>query len=245
MTGPTSSAERAAYDYLRDRILSGSVPGGTPIVPQKVADDLNVSRIPVRDALKHLSAEGLVTVGANRRVVVTNMTLEDVKEIFYMRAVLEGLAARTAAPELSDAVLSRLATLADHMENVETRTSEWLPMHEEFHATLCRQAGMPRLQRELERLRTAVAPYLRVFLATHGMGELRGSKHRSLVAALRKRNSALAEAAVREHIERAFGEIWDVINKRRDGRHKIRDGAARSIHAGRNGKGKGERWAPR
>jgi DNA-binding GntR family transcriptional regulator len=144
------------------------------------------------------------------------MTVEDVREIFYMRSVLEGLAARLAAMSLSDAVVDRLATLVERMDNAQTHPSDWLRVHEEFHALVCKQAGMPRLQREIERLRTAVEPYLRVFLTTHGMGELKGSKHRALLTALRKRDGELAERAIRDHIERAFREIWDVINRAKE-----------------------------
>ncbi len=216
MLGPNTSAERTAYEYLRGRILSGAVSGGTPILQQEVADHLGFSRIPVRDAIKHLSAEGLVTIESNRRVIVTQMTVADVREIFFMRAALEGLAARSAADRLPDSVLARLAVLVDRMERAETHPADWLLIHNEFHGLVIAQSGMPRLQREIDRLRTAIEPYIRVFLATHGMGELKGSKHRALLSALRRRDGLHAERALREHIERAFEEIWDVINSAKE-----------------------------
>jgi DNA-binding GntR family transcriptional regulator len=216
MLGPHTSAERAAYEYLREQILSGAVTGGTPILQQEVADQLGFSRIPVRDAIKHLSAEGLVTIESNRRVIVTQMTLADVREVFFMRAALEGLAARAAAEKLSDAVLARLAVLVERMEPAETDPTDWLRIHDEFHGMLIAQSGMPRLQREIDRLRSAIEPYIRVFLATHGMGELKGSKHRELLAALKRRDGEHAERAVREHIEQAFGEIWAVIHSAKE-----------------------------
>lgn len=229
MLGPHVSAERTAYDYLRERIVSGAAKAGTPILQQEVADHLGISRIPVRDAIKHLSAEGLVTIESNRRVVVTNMTVADVREIFLMRAVLEGLAAREAAPRLSDAALERLAVLVRRMEQAEPYAGDWLALHEEFHGIVDVNCAMPRLQREIERLRGSVAPYLRTFLSAHGGGELKGSKHNALLAALKRRQAAAAEAAMKSHIEQALQEISDVIQRARE----QPQGAASSVLAGR------------
>jgi DNA-binding GntR family transcriptional regulator len=214
MLGPNSSAERTAYDYLRHLIVSGAAKGGTPILQQEVADRLRISRIPVRDAIKHLSAEGLVTVESNRRVVVTNVTVADVREIFLMRAALEGLAAREAAPRLSDDALDRLGILVERMERAEAHTGDWLTLHEEFHGLVAARCDMPRVQREIERLRLSVAPYLRTFLSAHGGGELKGSKHGALLNALKRRQGRLAEGAMRDHIEHAFQEISDLIGSK-------------------------------
>ena len=213
MLGPHLTAERLAYDYLRQRIVSGAVKGGTPILQQQVADHLGISRIPVRDAIKHLSAEGLVTIESNRRVVVTEMTIADVKEIFLIMSVVEGLAARNAAPRMSDEVLERLSVLAERMERAETDVDEWLRVHEQFHRLICSQSGMARLQREAERQRGAAEPYLRVFFAKHGVKELKDCKHRPLLTALRKRDAELAESIVRKHIEKGFDEISRVIDE--------------------------------
>jgi DNA-binding GntR family transcriptional regulator len=210
--GPGLSAERIAYDYLRERILSGAFPGGAPILQQEIANHLGVSRIPVRDALKHLSAEGLVIIESNRRVLVTKTTLEDVREIFSMRSVLEGLSARMGAENWQPPALQKLSLLVERMESAEADPGEWLRVHEEFHRLIWRQAGMSRLQRELQRLSAAVEPYLRVFLAGRGMGELEGSKHRALLDAIKTGDPDVAERAMRDHIDGAFSEIWDLIN---------------------------------
>lgn len=211
--GPSLSAERLAYDYLRERILSGALPSGTPVLQQEIADHLGISRIPVRDAIKHLNAEGLVTIESSRRVFVTKMTAEDVREIFSMRSVLEGLSARMAASKWPPQELLRLASLAEQMEKVEDEPGEWLRVHEDFHRLIWVHSGMPRLQIEIQRLTAAVEPYLRVFLVNHGMGELEGSKHRALVEAIKQKDPNIAERALRDHVDSAFGEIWELINK--------------------------------
>ena len=224
--GPTKSAERLAYDYLRARILRGEIPGGAAIRQQDVADELQLSRIPVRDALRHLSAEGLVKIESNRRVIVTSMTFKDVQEIFLMRSVLEGLAARKAVSNLSDMTLVKLTFLVERMEGAEAHIDEWLRLHEEFHDLICSHSNMPRIQREVERLRAAVEPYLRVFITAHHMAELRSSKHRGLLLALRKRDGDLAERTMRAHVECALKEIYVSIKDAKHVPDKMKLGAA-------------------
>jgi DNA-binding GntR family transcriptional regulator len=213
MLGPSTSAERTAYDYLRQRILTGAYPGGTPILQQQVADDLGISRIPVRDALKHLSAEGLVKIESNRRVVVAAMTVADVREMFLMSSVLEGLAAREAAMRMTPEILDRLSVLARRMELAESHVDDWLAIHEDFHSLIAAQSQMPRLQREIRIMRAAAESYLRAFLMKHGVGELKGVKHGPLLAALKRRDADLAERAARSHLESAFQELCEVIER--------------------------------
>ena len=185
--------------------MSGAT--GGVIRQQKVADQLGLSQIPVRDALKHLSAEGLVTIESNRRVLVAKMTVSDVREVFLMSSVIEGLAARVAAPNIPDAVMDRLTLLVERMEHTETHALYWLRVQEEFHRLICAQSSMRRLQREAERHRAAEEPYLRYFFATHKVGELKGCKHRTLLAALKERNGEVAEKALQDHLKHGFAEI--------------------------------------
>ncbi len=97
------TAQEEAYFYLRESILSGSLPGGTRLDISQIATHLGMSRMPVREALRQIASEGLVVIRPNRGVVVTQLTPEDVLEIFEMRAVLEGLAAHLARPRLDEA----------------------------------------------------------------------------------------------------------------------------------------------
>jgi DNA-binding GntR family transcriptional regulator len=217
ISGPAQSAERIAYEYLRDEILSGRLPGGSPVRQEAVAAHLGVSRIPVRDAIAHLAASGLVTYEANRRVIVTVLKEKDLLELFEMRAVLVGLAARHAAPHLGADDLSQLTWLAARMDQTETAEDKWIPIHYQFHEVLCQRAGMPRLLREIVRLRQAVEPYVRVLISLHGAAELGTSRHDSLVEGIRNRDPDRAEQLVREHILEASRQIIATIRSSRTG----------------------------
>src|SRR5437016_14114112 len=123
---PAQSAEWSAYEYVRQEILTGRLPGGSPVRQEAIAARLGVSRIPVRDAIAHLAADGLVTYESNRRVIVTVLRENDLSELFKMRAVLEGLAARHAAANLTDKDLDQLAWLAARMDKTETVEDQWI-----------------------------------------------------------------------------------------------------------------------
>lgn len=215
--GPPPSAEWVAYSFLRTEILTGRLTGGTPIQQQGVATRLGISRIPVRDALRHLIAEGLVSAESNRRVVVTKLGDKDLFELFAMRAVLEGLAARHAMSALTKTDFERLKWLAARMDETETASDVWVPMHREFHELICRRSGMPRLVREIDRLRRSVEPYVRVLIALHGAAELRVSRHRTLVTKLRDANADRAEELCRAHVLAASQQIMRTIRASRSG----------------------------
>ncbi|MHB8727131.1 MAG: GntR family transcriptional regulator [Casimicrobiaceae bacterium] len=222
--GPVQSAERTAYEYLRREILSGRLPGGSPIRQEAIAAQLGMSRIPVRDAIAHLAAGGLVTYESNRRVIVTVLKEADLVELFEMRAVLEGLAARHAVANLTNDDFEHLSWLAARMDKTDRLEDQWIPVHREFHDLLCLRSGMPRLFRDIQRLRQSVEPYVRVLITLNGAAELRVSRHNQLINSIvRNRDPDHAEHVVREHIEHASRAIAASI---RSSQHAPKDATA-------------------
>jgi DNA-binding GntR family transcriptional regulator len=207
-SGPVQSAEWIAYQYLRNEILAGRLPGGTPVRQEAIAAQLGMSRIPVRDAIAHLVVGGLLTYESNRRVIVTVLEEADLVELFAMRAVLEGMAARHAIANLTREDFEQLSWLAARMDKTDRSGDQWVPVHHEFHDLLCRRAGMPRLFAEIQRLRQSVEPYVRMLISLDGAAELRTSRHNQLVNSIvRNRDPEHAERVVREHIEQASRTI--------------------------------------
>jgi DNA-binding GntR family transcriptional regulator len=197
---PPSTAQHLAYIHLQDQIVSGALAEGSRLKPEALAQDLGISRMPVREAIRQLNAEGYVTIRPNRGAIVTSRTPEQVLELFEMRAVLEGLAARIAAElGVSDALddldlsLARLRRLRhDHVA--------WVERHDEFHDELCRLSGRERLCTAIRRLRLAVRPYLRLYLRTHSEPEIAGHEHERILDAIRSRNGKRAETVMRVHV---------------------------------------------
>jgi len=196
----TASPQQLAYAYLRDKILSGTFPGGMWLKSEAIAKDLAISRMPVRDALRQLDAEGLVTIRVNRGAVVTNLTPEDILELFEMRAVLEGLAASLAVRRTSEADLAELDHLIAEMRRTLGDKQRWIDRHDAFHDHLCSLSGRRRLCEQIRMLRAVVRPYLLIYTVNHIDPELVGYEHELFLDSLRGGDPAHAERVVRAHV---------------------------------------------
>lgn len=206
-----TSAADLAYSSLRREILTGRLAADTPINQIRFANELGISRVPVRDALQRLESEGLITVLPNRRAVVTKLTLNELREIFEIRAVLEGLCARRAFANITKDDMRELKAMVAAMLRAED-TDTYLVKHEAFHNLLAERSGMPRLRKELVRFRQMIMPYIRI-LGSDGTAELRSNTHSSLVAALEVGNADEIDVAFRDHVKCAFEEMEGAIRQ--------------------------------
>ena len=200
MLNPPPSAQQLAYIHLQDRIVSGALPGGVRLKPEALAQQLGISRMPVREAIRQLNAEGYITIMPNRGAVVTNRTPEDVIELFEMRAVLEGLAARIAAQVAGAHEIDELEIFNAGLLRLGQDHVAWVERHDEFHDKLCLLSRRNRLCAEARRLRFAVRPYLRLYTRSHAEFELKGHEHERLIEEIRSRNGKRAEVVTRAHV---------------------------------------------
>lgn len=194
------AAQERAYQRIRDEIVTGRLPGGTRLKQETLADQLGISRMPVRDALQRLHAEGFVTIEPSRSVVVTQLAPDEVLEAFEIRAVLEGFALRLAMPELRGAVLAEIEDLAARMERATDDVELWVRRHDEFHEYLNQWSHRPRLFVEIQQLRNTVQPYFRMYLRVHHQPEAGVAHHRVVVDAIRRGDVTAAEATMRRHV---------------------------------------------
>jgi DNA-binding GntR family transcriptional regulator len=193
------SATEIAYEYLRERILTGELVGGDRVNLDVVASKVGVSRTPVRDAVRQLSNEGLLTVYPRRGVIVTSLSVDDVMELFETRAVLEGLAVTSGMAAMDAAARASLADMVARLESWRGSPQQYLRLHDAFHHALCGHARRPRLLAHIRALREAVGPYIRLFLKLHG-GEMDGTLHRPILDAIEGGDRDVAERAVRHHV---------------------------------------------
>lgn len=226
-TERTVSAQHHAYRFIRDRILSGELPGGALVNASTIATEIGISRIPVREALRELDAEGLVQIRPNRSAVVTQLTPAEVRELFEMRAVLESLAARTALETLDEDGRDELEMRRRQMDRARNDAKLWTVRHHAFHDFLCAQSGRPRLVAEIARLREAVQPYLLVYIRVYGTTEMAGFEHGTLLSALNSGNPSLVELAMRDHIMSAADGVIRFLQQRADGLPKEPSGRRR------------------
>lgn len=199
MHKPALTAEEEAYQFIHQQIRLGQFAPGARLVPDTIAAQIDTSRMPVRSALRRLAAEGLVDIRANRSAVVRGLNREDMREVFEMRAVLEGLAMRNAVANMGPEGIRRLSGMLEMMAEDYV---DWTSAHREFHEYLCSFCRQPRLLAEIAELHTVVEPYMRLWATQPARGLRARASHDALIEALRTGDPDLCERAMREHVLR-------------------------------------------
>jgi DNA-binding GntR family transcriptional regulator len=197
LDGATAVRERRTtqelvFELLREAILSGKLRGGSRLVQDKIATELNVSRVPVREALLQLESEGLVRMEAHRGASVVWLSPEEIGELFELRALLVADAVRRAVPRLTDEQIRRLEEI-EHREARETNMAARARLTHTFYATLFEHLERPRQVAMIERLEREVERYLEPLERPH-LG------HAHLVEACRHRDADRAAAIASEHL---------------------------------------------
>ncbi len=203
--GP-ANAQSAVYAALKRRITAGALPPGAWLRETAVAESLGVSRTPVREALRALAADGAVELVRHRGARVTAWTAEEIDEVYRLRALLEGYAARLAARDASPALAARLRRLADGFEEAVQRAAAGAPfdaavdLNNEFHRTVLEASGSTRLAGLLGAVSSV--PLVRRAFDHDTTDDLRRSvvQHRDIVNAVARGDEELAESAMRTHI---------------------------------------------
>lgn len=192
-----------AYQALREAILTGRLEPGTRLVEREIARQLGVSRTPVREAIRKLELEGLVEHQPRRGVVVARMSTREAFEVYSIRAVLEGLAARLAAEHINQVQLRRLNEIVDAMERAceEDDNERLQELHQEFNETVWSAAESPRLHQMINNLADYIVGFTRVGYGVPGRVRAATREHRELVEALARGDGEKAEKLARQHIE--------------------------------------------
>jgi DNA-binding GntR family transcriptional regulator len=211
------SAQAQAYMLIRDRIRSGRLAGGSRVVAEDISLELSVSRMPVREAIRQLDSEGLLMIRPNRGAVVVELGVEELGELFEMRAVLEGLAARRALPQLDEDAEDRLFLALRRLKRAASSVDVFIEQHNALHALICGLGSIGgdrgRLAAETERLRTAVEPYLRLYFTDHGGADTTSAEHGELVEVLLSRDPDAVETAMRRHILSTATDLAMVLHR--------------------------------
>ncbi|MCS7006294.1 MAG: GntR family transcriptional regulator [Thermoleophilia bacterium] len=204
-----ASTEERVAAALRDLIVSGRLPEGTPLVHREVASRLGVSPTPVRAGLSQLEREGLVVVGRSGRAHVSHLTREDFEEIYAARLGLEGLAARLGAPRVRDDALRTMAAILERLRALAERqdVDEYLRLRWDFHAACYRASGRPRLVAEVERLYRRSERYNRLVLASPGRFRASVARYGTFLEACRSRDGDAAEQIIHQAMRWAMDRL--------------------------------------
>ena len=202
MAGTEKSLRGQVFDKIRSDILNGKYKRGEELVESSIGKELGISRTPVREAIRQLEMEGLVQLVPNKGAFVTGISEKDVRDIYLIRARLEGLAARMAAknitPELLDAmeetvVLSEYHAKKEHYEQV-------CEMDSKFHKLLYKASGSRILEHTLTDFHQYVQRVRMASIMKKRRMEKSNDEHDAILTAIREHDEEKAELVATRHI---------------------------------------------
>lgn len=205
---------REAYKAIRKAILNGRYRPGARLIVRELAEELGLSPTPIKEALAALEREGLVKSTPHKGYQVFKPSLEDAQEIYELRESLEGLAARLATLRGGEGLVNALTALWEKQREAADRRDleAYGDFDIGFHRTLWEAAGNKRLRHIAENLDGQVRLLISTSAAVPGRLPLSIEEHRRIIEAIRKRDASEAEAAMRQHIYRAWCALKEFLD---------------------------------
>jgi DNA-binding GntR family transcriptional regulator len=207
------------FTSLRNAILSGHFKPGERLVEKELAEQLDISRTPIREALRKLELEGLVAYEPRKGVIVVGVSSEDALEIYMIRAVLEGLAARLAANKRTENELNTLKKLLFGMEDCiqKDKITKLTSLHASFHNFIAEVSKSPRLYHMIISLHEYVKNFAEIPCYLPGRLHRGWEEHKEIVDAIDEKDNERAEHAARNHIMQAKESLLKAISMGEDG----------------------------
>ena len=203
---PRTSLTSAVADRLREMIICGQIQEGEQLRQDAIATDLEVSRIPVREALRQLEAEGLIKIIAHRGAVVSSLSSDQIEELFDMRAVLECHVLALSIPHLTESDFKEAEAILEIYEKTlgkEGDVGSWGRLNSQFHTTLYSRANRPHFMSIIRQINNNGDRYTRLQLYLTGGIERAKKEHRMLVELCRNRDVKGACELLEQHIRAA------------------------------------------
>lgn len=203
---------------LRERILSGELAEGETIRQESLAEEYDVSRMPVREALKRLNAEGLVQWANNRGGSVTKHSLREIGEIFDLRILIEVDLFHHAIPNMTSADFARCEEILTEMERSydENDVGKWGVLNYEYHSALYAASQRKLTNELLDRISLQSDRYVRMHLSVMKQREPAKKDHRDLLRLAQERKVEEACDVLANHIRRTKEQLLGMIAAKRD-----------------------------
>lgn len=210
-----TTSQEAVADKLRRLIIEGRLAPGDKLNYAELARSMGVSMTPVREAMKVLDTQGLVTIRSYRTACVSTLTTEEIKQIYQLRMILEGIAARQAVQRISsqqvlqlrqivtdiDEVIKGLIAGTQDADTVAENLLKLQDLHDKFHLLINDISGNQYLCRIIEFLRGHLGPYFAsIAISISGRLELAQAEHYGILKAFEKRDPEQAERLIQEHL---------------------------------------------
>jgi DNA-binding GntR family transcriptional regulator len=197
-------------ETIREKILNGEIKAGQPLRQAALATELSVSRIPVREALLQLEAEGLVSFEPHKGATATTLNADQVDELFELRAMLESELLAASIPNLSDEVLEEATEILSKLDKAlgkENAANIWSELNSSYHNCLYSGANKPQTQDLVHTLNKNADRYIRMHLLWAGGISKAESEHNEILAHVKNKDIEQATRILKNHILGSRDEI--------------------------------------
>ncbi|RFU64548.1 GntR family transcriptional regulator [Peribacillus saganii] len=197
-------------NVIREAIIRGDFKPGERLKQSDMAEQLGVSRMPVREAFRKLESEGLIILEPHKGAIVKSIQVEDVAEIYALRAELERIAVEQSADLLTNDDTQQLSYLADQMETAED-VDDFVQYNIDFHKLLIKRCNWERLNTFITTLWNGLpqqTPHL-----LEGQTEMSNKEHRAIINAIQNKEKGKAGKLVAEHIKRTGEKLINSLEK--------------------------------
>jgi DNA-binding GntR family transcriptional regulator len=203
------------FESLREAIITGKLSPGERLMEIQMAEEMGVSRTPVREAIRKLELEGLVVMLPRKGAYVAGLSLKDIADVFEIRGALEGLAAELAAERIT---VEELEDLERYLVKIseETETGDLTKVVEtdtDFHSLIYSASRNQRLSQIINNLREQIQRFRKTSLSYPGRMKIAVEEHRKIVEAISARDGELARKLAHEHIENAENSMMNMIQQ--------------------------------
>jgi DNA-binding GntR family transcriptional regulator len=201
------------FDVLMNAIMMGQLKPGERLLEVQLAEEMGVSRTPVREAIRRLELEGFVVMVPRKGAYVAGLSVNDVESVYEIRSALETLAVRLAAQRMEEDDFDQLNDLEKQMEQTwqEGNNENWVLLDARFHELLYKFSRNDRLVQMMGNIMEQLSRYRIISLANADVRHNSLLEHQELIDALRRRDSEAAEKAAAKHIENTKLSLIDML----------------------------------
>ena len=216
------------YEQIRDAILTGKYPPNQKLILKELSQDLDVSPMPVREAMNHLEKDGLVTKVPHQGYTVSPLSLGEMEELFALRIVSETFALKSAVARIEEQSLKKLFDLTGEMEKYieehekktnlpsphpEPEQKKFMAINREFHLTIVSVAGYTHLPAILHNIFDKSERYMNLLEFVVGLDRGDLLDHQHIVQAIQSQDREKAEHLIKKHIQRVLAELKQYVIK--------------------------------
>jgi len=209
------SLREKIYQKIRDDITYGKFLPGERLVEERLAEEFKASRSPIREALRQLESEGLITFERNRGITITKLSIKQVDEIYTLRCLLESYAAGLTAERITKKDVPFLIDLQEKLsvaaKNMDLR--DWLHNNALFHGFLCEHCGNSNLIQVLDILKRRVYRYHYITVSIPGNFEIYLGHHAGMLEGCEKNDGEMAEKYMKLHLETVKDVLINHLNE--------------------------------